>query len=329
MGPFGRPGTESRAPAEHALVTGPAASGRPSFAGRRARSALRVAGLIAFLVLLASLVDLPEVWARVATVSGASLALTVGLQVLIVLALSWRFAIAARAAGAGIGYLAASRLTFLSTLGNLLLPTSLAGDAGRVWFLRGHGLALNAALAVGVFDRIVGLAALGAIVLAGAAVAPGTVAWTVIAAICLLLAALGAAILLQWRRQGRPRAAAGALVVLRPGVIGAAAAVSLLGHLLSVVIAFAVLRDQGAAITFGQTLLLFPAVLLSASLPVSVGGWGARELAAVAVFPLVGVAAPAAMAMTLVFGLSQLLACLLGTAMFGLAGFVGRGGRPG
>jgi uncharacterized membrane protein YbhN (UPF0104 family) len=304
--------------AECSSVNDPLPIERSPLAGRRAKAAIRVAGLLAFLALLAAMVDLPEVWARVSSFSGASLALTVALQAVIVVALSWRFAIAARAAGAGIDVIAANRLTFLSTLANLLLPTSLAGDAGRVLFVRGYGLGLSSALAVGIFDRFVGLAALGAIVLAGAAVAPGTVEGGVIATISLIVAALGVAIFVHWRQSGRLQEAAGALRVLRPGVVGASVALSLLGHLLSVTIAFAILRDLGVAVSFGHTLLLFPAVLLSASLPVSVGGWGARELAAVAVFPLVGVPGPAAMAMTLIFGLSQLLACVLGAAVLGL-----------
>ncbi len=259
------------------------------------------------------MVDLPEVWAQASSVSSANLVLIVTLQVVIALALSWRFTLAARAAGSGITYLSAGRLTFLSTLANLLLPTSLAGDAGRVWFLRDYGLALKSALAVGVFDRIIGLTALGAIVLAGAVITPKTVDGSLIAVICLFLSVLGAALFLQWRRLGGLGATVGALAVLRPGVLGASFALSVFGHLISVVIAYSILRDQGMSISFTQTLVLFPAVLLSASLPVSIGGWGARELAAVAVFPLVGVPASAAMAMAILFGVSQLVACLVGT----------------
>ncbi len=288
-------------------------SKRPRAVGLVARAALRIAGLLAILFLLAHMVDLPEVWAQASSVSSANLVLIVTLQVVIALALSWRFTLAARAAGSGITYLSAGRLTFLSTLANLLLPTSLAGDAGRVWFLRDYGLALKSALAVGVFDRIIGLTALGAIVLAGAVITPKTVDGSLIAVICLFLSVLGAALFLQWRRLGGLGATVGALAVLRPGVLGASFALSVFGHLISVVIAYSILRDQGMSISFTQTLVLFPAVLLSASLPVSIGGWGARELAAVAVFPLVGVPASAAMAMAILFGVSQLVACLVGT----------------
>jgi uncharacterized membrane protein YbhN (UPF0104 family) len=49
-----------------------------------------------------------------------------------------------------------------------------------------------------------------------------------------------------------------------------------------------------------------------ASLPVSVGGWGTREAAAVAAFAAVGVPAPAAVAMAMLYGLAALVQAVAG-----------------
>jgi uncharacterized membrane protein YbhN (UPF0104 family) len=60
-----------------------------------------------------------------------------------------------------------------------------------------------------------------------------------------------------------------------------------------------------------------------ASLPISVGGWGTREAAAVAAFAAVGVPAPAAVAMALLYGLAALV-----QAVAGLWDLLGQRDRP-
>jgi len=59
-------------------------------------------------------------------------------------------------------------------------------------------------------------------------------------------------------------------------------------------------------------------VFLMAALPVSVGGWGTREAAAVAALAPFGVAAPAAVGVGVVYGLYQLAQGAMGALAFGL-----------
>jgi uncharacterized membrane protein YbhN (UPF0104 family) len=59
-------------------------------------------------------------------------------------------------------------------------------------------------------------------------------------------------------------------------------------------------------------------VFLMAALPVSVGGWGTREAAAVAALAPFGVAAPAAVGVGVIYGLYQLAQGALGALAFGL-----------
>ena len=66
-------------------------------------------------------------------------------------------------------------------------------------------------------------------------------------------------------------------------------------------------------------------VFLMAALPVSVGGWGTREAAAVAALAPFGVAAPAAVGVGVVYGLYQLVQGALGALAFGLPGRGGEG----
>jgi len=51
---------------------------------------------------------------------------------------------------------------------------------------------------------------------------------------------------------------------------------------------------------------------LMATLPISLGGWGTREAAAVLAFASLGVAAPQAVALSVLYGLSALLQALAG-----------------
>jgi hypothetical protein len=59
-------------------------------------------------------------------------------------------------------------------------------------------------------------------------------------------------------------------------------------------------------------------VFLMAALPLSVGGWGTREAAAVAALAPFGVAAPAAVGVAVVYGLYGLAQGALGALAFGL-----------
>lgn len=264
---------------------------------------LRLAMCLALLVAVFMLFDLQAVGERFSHLSAPVVLLAVIFHIAIILSSSWRFAIVASAAGAQISSAEACRLTFYSTLGNLLLPSSLAGDAGRVWLIRRNGLDLRRAMSVGIFDRIVGLAALSLVTLAGASFAPTILPLWMVLGLCA-----GAAGVL-WL-VGRFNQAS-----FRPNLL-TTGALSISGHLLSVLIAWVFLSGQDVAIGLPSLLVLFPAVLLAASLPVSIGGWGTRELASVTVFATIAMESDLALALALFFGLTQVTAALIGTLLF-------------
>lgn len=255
------------------------------------------------------------------SISLRALAVAFALHLVIIVVLSWRWKVIAAAAGGAFGWTTALRMTFSSTLANLTLPTSVAGDAGRVWFVQNHGLNLFSSILVGAFDRVIGLATLMAIVLIGQAVVPGLVpnfmVWIISATLAALVAALVVHGVLQPSKTGSA-GLPGPADVLRPYPFLMSLIASLAGHLLAVLIAMKIAGDVSDTLTFGSALVLFPAVLFAASLPISIGGWGMRELAAIAVFPLIGMTAEAAVALTLVFGLTQTAAAGFGTIVLAL-----------
>lgn len=284
----------------------------------RARMAagLRLAGFVCLILFAFVLVDPAPILAHLTAVSWSTVGLMIALHLVIILLASWRFAIIARASGARISLTDANRLTFGSTLANLVLPTSLAGDAGRAWLVRKFGLTLKSAMGVGLFDRIIGLGSLGAIVLMGTLVEPSIVPLWAVAAICLLSTGIAAMFLARWKPSERPPPSRGHFKQQRRGVLAVTVALSLAAHLVSIAIAFSFLNDQGVLVSIAQLLVLFPAVLLAASVPISIGGWGTREFAAAGSFAMIGLAAPTAIAMAFMFGVTQVVAAGCGTIYF-------------
>ncbi len=280
------------------------------------RFGLRVLGLIGLMALALSLVDIGQFRSIVQTLSAVTLVSMIAVHVLIILVTSLRFALIARASGAQIKLVEANRLTFSATLANMLLPTSLAGDAGRVWLVRRFGLTLKAAIGAGVFDRVIGLVSLGGIVICGAIAEPTLLPLKTATVIFLLSGVIAAVIALHWRQSGTRAGFQIASDVNLLRVLGVVTALSVVAHLCSVAIAYIFLQQQGTDATVAQLLILFPAVLLAASVPVSVGGWGARELTAAATLSIIGVNKTMAIALAFTFGLTQTLAAALGTFVF-------------
>jgi len=65
-------------------------------------------------------------------------------------------------------------------------------------------------------------------------------------------------------------------------------------------------------VTIGDCLVLVPPIILAATLPISISGWGVRENMTVVLFAGIGVAHEQSAAMSLLFGLISLLVSLPG-----------------
>lgn len=72
----------------------------------------------------------------------------------------------------------------------------------------------------------------------------------------------------------------------------------------------------GSSLNFLTALVLVPIILLAMLLPLTVGGWGLREGAAVALFPIAGLAAVEGLAASVAFGLVSLAVSLPGLFFF-------------
>ena len=256
----------------------------------------------------------------------------------VISALRWRAL--ARWLGADASVRDACRWYFQAIGLNALLPGAVVGgDVYRAVALRRTGQDTAASSWSVVLDRLSGLWMLCAIGGLGAAACADVLApWLLMPpgpVIALLLVGTLLWLALPWclpmllRRRG---STGGWLAPLRE----AAMRPDFQRQLLWQAVASAAVQLLSAAALAGGGMALgvvLPAnawawaiapVFLMAALPVSVGGWGTREAAAVAALAPFGVAAPAAVGVGVVYGIYGLAQGALGALAFGLPRGAGR-----
>ena len=247
-------------------------------------------------------------------------------------ALRWRAL--ARWLGAELTRADAGRWYFQAIGLNTLLPGAVVGgDVYRALMLRRAGQAPAAAGWSVVLDRVSGLWMLCAIGGLGAAACAEVLApWLrlpVAVFASLLLAGTALWLALPWALPAllgqRPRAggwlAPLRLAAARPDFrrqLGWQAAASVAVQLLSATALAAGALALGVVQPLAVWAWAIAPVFLMAALPLSVGGWGTREAAAVAALAPFGVAAPAAVGVAVVYGLYGLAQGALGALAFGL-----------
>jgi uncharacterized membrane protein YbhN (UPF0104 family) len=90
-------------------------------------------------------------------------------------------------------------------------------------------------------------------------------------------------------------------------------------QMLLVAAIFLCAQGMNVHLEFGAALLVIPAVMLVSMIPISFAGWGLREGAMIVGLGVLGIAAPDALAVSVAFGLLQLITGLPGGVIW-LAG---------
>ena len=234
-----------------------------------------------------------------------------------VLLASMRWWLIADAVGAPLKPRQAVEEYYLSTFLNQILPGGVAGDAVRVWrhgrVGEGYGPAVRAAL----LDRGAGQVALAAIagagLLAWPALHPGVPvpAWGIAAVVAVLGASVALAV---WRRgPASVTALASDLrsALLAPGLrwVHAGLSLALTG---SFMLGFALVALALGLEPLGVVFTAVPLVLVAMALPLSVGGWGIRELAVASLFGLLGQPVELGVALSGLYGVTVLAGSLPG-----------------
>ena len=200
----------------------------------------------------------------------------------------------------------------LSMALNQILPGGLAGDAVRVWRHKGGHGELGGPLRAAVVDRVIGHAAHLWVTLIGLMLwpwahgrtAPGW-AW-----LCVL-SILGVMVVLARRPpaglQSLVQDAKRALSKPEQWAVHCLLSAALLATILFGF--YAASRALGLPLGWG-TLTAVPLMMLVLVLPVSVGGWGIREVASVLVFSLLEWSTTDAVAASAAYGMSCLVGAL-------------------
>ena len=100
--------------------------------------------------------------------------------------------------------------------------------------------------------------------------------------------------------------------------------IALIGHVNLALLVWVLGLGLALPVTLTDCLVLVPPVVLVATLPISIAGWGAREVAMITLFGLIGIPATQATALSVLFGLSTLLIALPGGLLWLLERHAGR-----
>jgi hypothetical protein len=205
--------------------------------------------------------------------------------------LRWR--VVSAECGAPLATRQAMRFNLIGAFFNQTLPSSIGGDAVRLWLVARNGAGWRAATYSIFVDRAIGLIALAVIIVASLPWSYKLISDPYGRSALLLVdfAALagGAGFLLlgvlpwPWLKRWWGTHHLHACAVIANRVIFSRrngpmiAALSLLVHVLAVVIAWCVVQSIAAPVAFGQIFQLIPPVMLITMLPISIAGWGVRE----------------------------------------------------
>ena len=227
----------------------------------------------------------------VASLGWLGLAIAVTFFQIFIGVLRWR--IVSKECGAPLPTRQAMRYNLIGTFFNQTLPSSIGGDAVRLWLVARAGAGWRAATYSIFVDRAIGMIALSVIIVASLPWSYHLIAdpYGRSALLLIDLAALagGAGFLLigvlpwPWLRRWWGTHHIHACAVIANRVIFGRrtgpriAMLSLLVHVLAVVIAWCVVQSISAPVAFGQVFQLVPPVMLITMLPISIAGWGVRE----------------------------------------------------
>lgn len=226
----------------------------------------------------------------------------------------------------------ALRYNFVAAFFNQTLPSTVGGDAVRIWLMaRDNGSWRSGTYSV-LIDRMVGLLVLAFLVIfclpwsfalikdvAGRAtllvVGFGSVG------ACVVFLALG---FIHWRwldrwwltRQFSAAASCARDVFGSPSSVAPILAYSLVVHLMSVTAAWCLARAVAAPLEWSQALFLVLPVLLIATVPLSIAGWGTRETAMVLAFGYAGLPESDGLIVSVLLGIAMFASGLLGGAIW-------------
>lgn len=230
----------------------------------------------------------------------------------------------------------ALRYTVIGQFFSQVLPSTVGGDAVRIWLLARGGAGWQTAIYSVLIDRVVGVTVLALLV-------AGCLPWTFqlvhdpAARATLLLigiGALGAALfflglgipylsLLErwWPTRHLAIASRLAWRLCRSSASLRVAALSFPVHFMTAATAWSAAMAAHASVDFVQTLFLVLPVVLVATIPISIAGWGVRESAMVLAFSYAGLLESDGLIISILYGFATLAVGVIGGIVWVASGY--------
>lgn len=219
------------------------------------------------------------------------------------------------------------RWSYIGVFVNQVLPATVGGDGVRIWLARRSGASLQGAINSVIVDRIGMVLSLLLILVVSAPWYGVSMSaqhlWGVVGLVLLGTVALVTMVLLTRRTPAGSKkwrvlnlfsrlSADVHLFLSKPKVGGAVLLLSLLSvaNLMLAVCLFAI--GFGAKASAVSIFLVLAPVIAASTLPISIGGWGTRELAAVGVLSILGIGPDVAVLASIWLGVASILTSLPG-----------------
>jgi uncharacterized membrane protein YbhN (UPF0104 family) len=281
-------------------------------------SAVKILVSAALLYLALRKIDFYDLASRfdIASLGWIGLAIAVTFVQIFLGALRWREISAD--CGAPLATMRAFRFNLIGTFFNQTLPSSIGGDAVRLWLVARGGAGWRAATYSIFVDRAIGLIALAIVIVASLPWSyrliddPHGRSALLVVDFAALAAGAGFLVLgrLRWpwlKRWWATHHLHACSVIANRLIFSRQrgpklAAISLLVHVLTAVAAWCVVRSIAAPVLFGQIFQLVPPVILITMLPISIAGWGVREATMGLAFGYAGLASAEGVNVSLLFG---------------------------
>ncbi len=310
---------------------------------------VKIAVTLGLLLVVAFTLDLSQVWTALASANWADLAIALLLYQGGIVVRAYRWQALLRAFGVTASLPRLTRIYYVGMFFNSFLPSGFGGDVVRMMELSQDGAEGPLAVSTVLVDRIMGLLVLFAMALVALPFSWRLVPPAVSLALLTLIAAVAVGIYLFLNRSlveelarrvpplgkllARPKIAA--LYASfhhydRPALARAAGA-SLVFNLSLIATQAYLGRAVGVHLSLWYFFLFVPILSSLLTVPISISGFGVREGGYVVLFGQAGVAAPQAVAMSLLFYAVNAITGLVGGALYlaqGAAGLRRRAAGP-
>ena len=295
---------------------------------------VKIAVTIGLLLVVAFTLDLSQVWTALASANWADLAIALLLYQGGIVVRAYRWQALLRAFGVTASLPRLTRIYYVGMFFNSFLPSGFGGDVVRMMELSQDGAEGPLAVSTVLVDRIMGLLVLFAMALVALPFSWRLVPPAVSLALLTLIAAVAVGIYLFLNRPlvealarrvpplgkllARPKIAA--LYASfhhydRPALARAAGA-SLVFNLSLIATQAYLGRAVGVHLSLWYFFLFVPILSSLLTVPISISGFGVREGGYVVLFGQAGVAAPQAVAMSLLFYAVNAITGLVGGALY-------------